>query len=190
MMKKLFFLAAIICLLSCASHPKGFSYVFDGQQTGLDELINIDGYYVTEEKCDSPFFSISMFYPNGMLTLATVSDIDTDLISCFESGGKSWYCDYPSWGTYRIVNDTIKTQVYQDLGIWGGRFIVFRDFVVKSPTEIILVKMHCVDKNVGACNRAPEYECPKASTFFPLETKRDWRESPLLKKKWFRSNQV
>lgn len=182
-MKKILFVF-IICigLFACASRPKGFTYFFDGEYTGLDTLININGYYRASEKCDSSNYIIFMFYPNGLITLATIStDTNSDIITCF-AGDKSIYSQYPSWGTYRIVNDTIKTQIYQDNGNWGKSYIWFRDFLIKLPTEIVLIKNYCI---INGCNQDSVYVCPKASDFSPLERKRDWKESPLLKKKWF-----
>lgn len=170
-------------LIACASHPKGFSYYFDEKNTGLDTLIDINGYYVSKEDCDNSFYSIGMFYSNGIFTLATTSNSSSpNIINCFKTGGKSDYCQYPSWGTYRIVNDTIKTQIYQDNGNWGERYIWFRDFLIKSPTKIILIKKYCI---ISGYNQDYIYTCPQVSDFFPLETKRNWRECPLLKKKWF-----
>ena len=71
-MKNILFLFPITLLLmaGCVSvRSSDFIYFYDRKDTGLSSRINIDGYYVSERECDSTFFSVFMFYPDGLMPI-------------------------------------------------------------------------------------------------------------------------
>lgn len=188
-MKRYFlFILVTLSLEACASRPKGFTYYFNNQDTGLDTLLNIKGYYTIKECAvgDKPFYTKVLFYPNGIVRVGTSFDYNTDN-SCYEGTSTTAGCLTVPWGIYQIYGDTIKTQIYLDArGGWGGpRLVAFRDYLIKSKTELTLINIYCIDKNTFWCNKDPINTCPKVSKFHPLEAIRNWEECPLLKKKWF-----
>lgn len=85
-MKKAYSIFLLLILLGCQSRPKNFTHYYEDINTGLEKRINIEGYYVSEHGCDSLFYSMFMFYSDGLFTIATTSDISSDLINCFENG--------------------------------------------------------------------------------------------------------
>ena len=187
-MKKLFpILFFILVLVGCQS-PKNFTYRYTGENTGLDKLIDINGYYISQHGCDSAFYSMYMFYPDGLFTIATTSKISDELIDCFEKGGKSNICRYPLWGTYRIEGNLIKTQAVRTE---GNGCVIFRDYRILPDKKIVNVSDYVQPQytNLGYMENYPSFtenSCEKVAEFYTLESKRDSTECPLLKKKWFR----
>lgn len=111
-MKQLFYLLAILIIslnfISCSICSiinDHFGYLYDGKYTGIDTLIDINGYYHILSGASAP--SYIMFYRDGTFA----SDIFK-----FKSNngdeysiGKIW-----SWGSYIINNDTIKANAIFD----------------------------------------------------------------------------
>lgn len=190
-MKKIIPILSLISVISIncfCQTPKDFTYRFINQNTGLDSLIHIDGYYVTQRACDSAFLSVFMFYPNGLFTIATTSKILPELINCFEYGGKTKICKYPLWGTYRIMGDTIKTQSIRQEGI--GICTIFRNYQIMPDRTLVNICDYIYPENtkIGNMKNYPSFfknPCPVAATFVPLPSKRNQYECPLFSKKWF-----
>ena len=187
MKKILITVLGIIVLWSCGSRPENFTYFYKNENTGLDRLIDLSGYYVSRHGCDSTFYSIYMFYPDGLFTIATTTQLLPELISCFENGGKSKICNYPLWGTYRIEGDLIKTQTIRQE---GNGFVIFRDYRILPDGSIVnvsdYVQPHSI--NLGYMMNYPSFTnnpCEEKAEFYPTKNKRDSTECPLLKKKWF-----
>jgi hypothetical protein len=177
----------IFVLWSCGSRPKNFTCYYNNKETGLDQLIDINGYYVSQYGCDSTFYSMYMFYSNGLFMIATTGQLMPELINCFASGGKSKICRYPLWGTYTIEGDLIKTQTIRQE---GNGFVIFRDYRILSDGSIVNVSDYVQPQyiNLGYMSNYPSFAdnpCEKRATFYPLQTKRDSTECMLLKKKWF-----
>lgn len=187
MKKALLILSLAIGIASCATPPKNFTYFYQNENTGLEKRIDINGYYVSQHGCDSSFFSVYTFYPNGLFTIATTSILSPELTECFVKGGNSNICEYPLWGTYRIENDLIKTQVIR---LEGNACTIFRDYQILPDGSIVNVSDYVEPQytNLGYMENYPSFrnnDCKKAATFYPLATKRDSTDCPLLKKKWF-----
>lgn len=186
-MKKVVYICLLFLLLCRCGAPKNFSYRYTGMGTGLESRININGVYISEHGCDSAFYSLFMFYPDGLFTIATTSEISHELIDCFARGGKSTLCKYPVWGFYRLHGDTIRTQVVrQD----GGGFVIFRDYLIVSGKEIVNISDYVEPAytNLGYLENYPSFynnTCGKPARFYPLNSKRDIVECPLLDKGWF-----
>lgn len=189
-MKKLLFICLItpVLVLSCISvKPSDFTYFYNQQDTGLSARINTDGYYISARDCDTSFFSVFMFYPDGLFTIATTSNIDA-VTGCFSDGGNSKICQYPSWGTYRIYGDTIKTQTIVIEGMAAS--CIFRDYLIGTdknltnisdyvnPERSKLMYMHNYPSFINS-------SCSSVSQFFYLPKRRDKSDCPYLKKDWF-----
>jgi len=190
MRKNLIILFFTIVIASCAVAPKNFTYFYKDENTGLDKLVDINGYYVSQRGCDSTFFSMYMFYPNGLFTVATMSNLQPELTECFEKGGNSTICRYPVWGTYRIEGDLIRTQVVR---FDGSGCTIFRDYRIQPDGNIVNISDYVEPQhtNLGYMENYPSFknnDCEKAATFYSLTAKRDSTDCPLLKKKWFWEN--
>lgn len=182
---------SLIGLSGCVTiKPKDFTYLYTAEYTGLDTLINIDGYYVAQRECDSTFFSVFMFYPDGLFTIATTSNV-SDLQDCFERGGKSNLCQYPSWGTYRIDGNTIKTQTIRQEGM--GICTIFRDYEIGVGKNLINTSdyVYPENTNLGYMEGYPSFyenECFRIARFYSLDNRRSTQNCPFLNKKWFNQN--
>lgn len=179
---------SLILLYGCQSRPKNFTYHYNSENTGLEKRINIDGYYISEFSCDSSFYSMFIFYPDGLFTIATTSSISPELIKCFEDGGDSKICKYPLWGIYTLEGDLIKTQIIRTE---GNGFVIFRDYKILPDGKIVNISDYVEPQyiNLGYMENYPSFKDnpgKKPAEFYPLKTKRDKKECPFLYKKWFR----
>jgi hypothetical protein len=133
-----------------------------------------------------------MFYPDGLFTIATTSEILPELVDCFIKGGNSAICKYPLWGTYYIENDTIKTQVIREEGV--GICTIFRDYKITQGKQLININEYINPEytKIGNMRNYPSFysnNCPGNIMFYPLSQKRDISECPLLKRKWFNKSE-
>lgn len=173
-------LIIFILFLSACGVPKNFTMRYSGEDTRLADKIDINGYYVSPHGCDSSFFSLYMFYPDGLFLIATTSEISPELIDCFLQGGKSTVCDYPLWGLYEVVGDTIKTQVLRSE---GGGCVIFRDYQINVSTRKIQNISDYVEPsqtNLGYMKNYPSFynnKCSQIAKFYPMSSKRTSKKS-------------
>lgn len=177
-------------LYGCSIQPKNFSYFYTKENTGLDKLINLDGYYVCEHGCDSTFYSIFMFYPDGLFTIATTSRLFSELTESFEKGGNDKISKYPLWGSYVIEKDIIRTQVVK---MEGNGCTIFRDYRILPDKQIVNISDYVQPQftNLAYMKNYPSFaenKCPKIAKFYPTTTKRNKEDCSLLKLKWFDRN--
>lgn len=191
-MSKLFkyiMLLIIVILLatSCITPAKNFTNRYKNTYTGLDTLIRTDGYYISQRECDSTFHAILMFYPNGLFTIATTSQILPELLESFEHGGNSHIARYPLWGTYHISNDTIYTQAIHNTEI---DCIFFRNYKISANGELFNISDYVEPQytHLGYMKNYPSFyenQCPKKATFYPTRSKRPETDCPFIREKWF-----
>lgn len=184
MKKALFILLAISTFYGCSTLPENFSYRYTGENTGLGQLIDINGYYISPFGCDSSFHSVYMFYANGLFTIATTSEIPNEVIDCFREGGDSKLCKYPVWGIYELEGNLIRTQT---LRTEGSGFVIFRDYRILPDESIVNISdyVELQYTNLAYISNYPSFTenpCKKKAVFYPLETKRDSTECPILKR--------
>lgn len=174
-------------LISCQTRPKNFTLLYRNSDTGLAELIDINGYYVSAHACDSSFYSVFMFYPDGLFTIATTTTLSDELIRCFTSSGKNKVCDYPLWGIYSLAQDTIKTQVIRTE---GSGVVIFRDYKILPEGQLMNISDYVQPEytNLAYMKNYPSFTenpCPSVARFYPLESKRDSADCLFFHKKWF-----
>ncbi|MDR0863408.1 MAG: hypothetical protein LBO74_00570 [Candidatus Symbiothrix sp.] len=160
-------------LVSCGMHPKNFTYTYNKEDTGLSRLIDIDGYYVSERGCDSTFYSIYRFYPDGLFAIATASEISPELAGCFENGNHNTFCTYILQGIYVLEGDRIRTQV-----VWpvGNGCTVFRDYRILPDGRIVNISdyVQAEYSNLAYLKNYPSFDenpCGKAALFYKEEKK-------------------
>ena len=116
----LFIIGIISCSCGYNTVPKyvrqNFIYCYDGMATGIDTLINIEGYYdFIPENCLSCYLRV-MFYKDGTYVASSYYPRDESMQSHFEnitnhdSKGLYYFYLYKDWGRYIINGDTIKLQ--------------------------------------------------------------------------------
>lgn len=183
------FLISII-LISCGtSKPEGFTYTYlkDGDR-GLSNLIDIDGYFITQRECDSTFFSAFMFYKEGVYCSVTGTDLN-NVKDCFTSNEKTVLCRNLSWGLYTVKGDTIKTQTLREEGITYS--IIYRDYLIRNDKSLVNINDYVNPnaKMVGYMLNYPSFHtnmCPQKVEFYRTKkAKRNISFCPYIKKKWF-----
>jgi len=167
--------------------PSGFSYKYDGQSTGLDTLININGYYRSEYPMVSRFnyefendYSF-IFFNNGLVCCTWM-----DPIMIFTNYNNK-YNNKPLWGSYRLFNDTIRIQLLGDADP-AQKYIStsYYEFIIKNKTTIEFTENNSSKINYND-NEKWGYELNEKNrvfNFHPLETRID-STTWLFKKKWF-----
>jgi len=134
-MRKIILFAGILLFLqSClVSKPKKFTLLYDGQNTGLDKLIKINGaYYNPKENMAFLFYSDGIFINSGVLS-------EEHIQSSF-SKGSGWDNDKGNasiYGRYIVRGDTIIGQeidkTFTDKGkVYTYRFIILSENKIKS----------------------------------------------------------
>lgn len=181
----------MIAFLSCSS-GKYFTNYYTGNYTGLDTLINLQGYYISSS-CDPFYYTMTMFYNNGLAVNSTMSDDDVSdfAINLYKGRLNNKYTQWLVWGSYVIKDDTIKlqTDIPNSFLYPSGTFIEYSDFKILPDGKIQLVSNYLLgDSWHYDWKMYPD--CNKPSVFFPIETKADSTKCPLLKKKWFWNNEV
>lgn len=177
-------------LISCSVNiPKGFTYTYSkGINAGLDSLIDIDGYYLTQRNCDSSFFSTFVFYSDGLFAIATGSELN-DVNECFFSDDKTILCNNIAWGIYTVNSDTIKTQTIRQEGM--ASCIIYRDYLIGKNNTLINISDYVNPKStkIGYMSNYPSFtnsNCITNSRFFKnRKAKRKASFCPYINKKWF-----
>lgn len=191
--------------------PKPWLYPYEASYTGLDTLINIDGYYFVKNADSSRFTRLvgdTMMEQNYYINYS-ISFYDDGL--CASQSTRFWTYDSlrqrqildtlysnmnfttkfnndvykkinSSWGTYIVQNDTIKAHLIENLiGCDGTRKNVI--------TMIFIIKDDDELKMISISNSNKEYGYTKtldvAAKFYPIRNKRPKEDSPYFKKGWF-----
>lgn len=175
----LLFMIGTALLISCSSlRPIGFTYNFEDKYTGLDTLINIDGYYIYKKRLDNKdLSSICMFYSNGIFARTNMTKIIPEKVDSFT--GKDPDYRFIDWGTYRISNDTIHTELIITDG-W-----LPRPEAIKNDYIILLDPISPKEKTIGCIVKGDSLHYIAIGKFHRLESKRDYNDCLWLKKKWF-----
>jgi len=181
-------LLSVLILSSCSLlKPSDFTYKFEDRYTGLDTLISTEGYYLVQRECDSVFNSAFMFYPNGLFTILTGSDL-SEAKECLADNNNTTICKNIAWGVYRIEENTIKTQTVRQEGT--GFCTIFRDYKIMPDKKLVNISDYVIPANtkIGYMKNYPSFlenTCGKNATFFSRQNKRDYTKCPYLNKKWF-----
>ena len=151
--------------------PKNFTYIYTGKDTGLAQRIDLHGYYVAARGCDTTFYTVFRFYPDGLFTIATTSKLSPVLLRCFEEEASNKKCSYLLKGVYVVEGDTIKTQA-----VWpvGNGCTQFRDYRI-LPNRHIVNQSDYVEaeySNLAYMKNYPSFyenPCGQEAQFFPFD---------------------
>ena len=202
-MKNLIIVLIGILFSSCSYQlwfkPKYFNSLYDGKYTGIDSLIEVVGYYKSEiivPKVDTalvmkkyldsskPYVDLYLFYSDGTIIetnsrpddKSCENDVDKDKIQNIKHKHLKF-----QWGTYRLINDTIKAQFIRDDGPMSSPVVFEKKILIISDTILKVVFEKLMN---------PEYSPNKMNgdglLYFHSYTNRiDSTSNPYLKKKWF-----
>jgi len=133
-MKKITVCVLLLSFSSCSIivtwfKPKYFTAEYDGKYTGIDTMLNIDGYFYSDSTHDNV-----VLYRDGTIG-AVIANRDY-----FSKENKN---DYGiSWGIYTIKNDTIKAQTILNFGGMENMRTGFNTYIIKSKNEIEYYSRH------------------------------------------------
>ncbi|MFR9166178.1 MAG: hypothetical protein ACLVKO_08200 [Dysgonomonas sp.] len=171
-MKKILFFVIVVTICSCTIPKRlfnpsgGFTYKYDGQYTGLDTLLNIQGYYIYPTSIvnvGQSNYNVK-FFLNGLYC----SSLSNDSINMFDDNSSYIY-----WGRYILSGDTIKVQVVDDEGLLGGIRTIYVSYQIVSKDLI---------------KRLNSFEKPESTMIYQFKPTMPDPFLPdcwLLKKKWF-----
>lgn len=214
----LFFLLPLF--VSCAHSPvpkyikkQQFSYCYDEKNTGIDSLINIEGYYTEKIIGKNDLFSKVyhsnreatmdfmnfMFYKNGICVFGfhnygdSISSLFKEMRKVKE---KHYYYKGPTnlyWGVYRIYRDTIKLQVINRPSLMSPTWMAFEEWykiIDKNTLQLVVHRRLDIDIE----NQGKDFQHPLEivdttkvlpAKFESLEVIPYSEYNWLLKKKWF-----
>ena len=205
----------MLSMSACLSIPKtlkkSFTYCYDGKYTGIDTLINIDGYF--EEMVEYPnhpyledtCYHYFMFYNNGLFVY-NIRDIYYDdskkewvkkdvplFLKDFSENSEAPGANYfygNFWGSYIIDSDTIKIQKFYKAGSfndsWHGREEWYR--IIDKNTILRINSFNMPKALYSQPSYQPVYMIQHPAIFVSLaKPKSD--KSWILKEKWFWCNE-
>lgn len=167
---------------------KNFDYCFDGNNTGLDSLIRINGYFYPKVYEGEYFDSIQskdtlypsyVFYSNGFVHVEPWYEylIKEDEKLYF---GKRW-ADY---GIYILVGDTIKLKYINPPGGMSREMAEIWFKIIDSNTIQKIYQGIGDDILSGELPPLNPY-LDSIFTYSPLENKIEPEDTWIMKKKWF-----
>ena len=127
--------------------PKNFTFLYEEQNTGIDTLINVDGYYYSDS---IPFNNFYLLYRDGSIRNTSEKGIT-------KSNHK--YSASPVWGVYKIMGDTITSQLIMNFGGSRDMGVKTDKFIIKSKNELEYYSTSC-------CNSNPNDVIIKQSLYF------------------------
>lgn len=205
-----FFINSCGIINTSSQVKKKFTYCYDGQYTGIDKLINVDGYYTIGEERDTyginavfihkidTFNTNFMFWRDGTF-LYNFFDYNNDIpkylkniVDNTKKGKKDNFYKYFSWGRYIICGDTIKAQyIHAPNGLndfWYGYEIAFK-IINKTtlkylPTESKTLNYYATDIEINEMKENEKQSKYLPATFVPVEVIPS-SDCWIKKKKWF-----
>lgn len=212
-MKKYYTVTFIFSLLlfSCGNgptflynwRPKPWVHSYKCIYTGIDNLINTKGYYVSHITDTTNFLGIDttytsiMFYNNGLCIglngMGSSEDIIPKLDTIYSDktiNSKNmniFFEDKISWGTYELMEDTIKAYLIENT---SDPFTQRRKNIISM---VYIISDNETLQQIYIANSSKAYGCQKSlsipfSTFHPIENKRDSTDCPYFTKGWFYKN--
>lgn len=175
-----YILAVILILSFGCTRPRYFTNYYTGEYTGLDTLINIQGFYYFERNDSSNSNYCIMFYDNGLFIDTHTSKSASSLTNYFTGNMPHTSCE----GTYYLDKDTLKTQAILDYGWLYGIYVIFKDYEISSNGELSFIKEYMLeDRKIGFGNLNKRDFKPKKylnpGKFFPLEKKQIHKDADI-----------
>ncbi len=189
-LKILFLFTLCGCPSIYYSYNSDFSMCYKEGNTGLDSIINLNGYY----RHASVYYGRTsycnrLFYPNGVF----IDYFDEVSFQEHKIKRNGFYNRGTLWGVYRLVNDTI---IAQTMEAPGGMSWLKEDLAFKIIDSVTIMKLDFWKLNLPPNNEQKNLSVPKPYThtvteqiltgeFVPYSDLPDPNKSWIMKKKWF-----
>lgn len=176
-----------------------FSYCFDGENTGLDSLINIDGFFYMKSKINENILlnesNIGYFYPSFVFYKKNFVHINPYYDLVFSKPKSSLHNFFDThtraeFGSYILNGDTIKIQLVEPPGgqtqdIYEVWFVIIDKYNMRPVYwgDPDLVS----DKTVEEYIKKGPYR-NETFTFYPMESKINPEKTWIYNKRWFKCN--
>ena len=200
-----------ISFFSCASVPKyvrnAFHYCHSDKDTGIESLINTEGYYeilYTHPKTGVPNeggYSF-MFYRNGLFTINLPRKYDPvnkqyntslglqEIVENTNKEATKWFY-FRNWGNYTICKDTIKVQ-YLDKPMLLTTIMAREEwFIIVDRNTLIPINSMPLStrktdwQNYEYNKYIRDEQAKHPAKFVPVRYKPSPDEAWILKEKWF-----
>lgn len=170
--KYIIYLPISIVFISCiARKPKDLTYLYDNENTGLDNFIYTNGIYTSSDP--RAYKQYIVLFNNGLICSPDVLPTQNNIKLTYPKV----MTDKHMWGIYKVEDDIIKTQSVVDLGLDGGIGVSRKFFKILNSKQI---------KWIGyISDHGVYFERNIIYNYEPLENRMDSADCWLLKKKWF-----
>jgi hypothetical protein len=192
----LFFLAG--CGIGTPLRTKSsFSYCFDGENTGLDTMLKLNGFFYIKNEVNKNLIidksNVGNFHPNfKFYENGFVHDNPYILLDLNKSKFGSWIDNFSGadFGRYILNGDTIKTQLVEPPGgqiqeIYEVWFVFIDKYNIRpvywgDPDLVSNATVNAYLKNGPYRN--------EIFTFYPMERKINPEKTWIYNKRWFKCN--
>ena len=160
-----------------------FIYKYDGKETGIDFLININGYYIANNYSidnwihDTIYgYRYMIFFKDGMFAqdfhsyALNFNDVANFFQDIHDRNTSEFYaCESCNWGRYLIFGDTIKIQyivrpiLYSSNASWNAREVWYK--MIDTNTILKIFEKPICIKNI---EKMHYYEARKLNPVIPL----------------------
>jgi len=200
-------------MVACAGVPKyirnAFSYCYNNEDTGIDSLINIEGYYYISYP-DTGFLKGGSFsfilYRNGLYkallpakydSIKKQYDISLGLqeVVIYRDCEKAKWFYFGIWGGYVICNDTLKIQYIDKPWPLSSTYGSEEWFKVVDRNTLILINTMPLStdksdwRNYEYYKSIRDEQAKYPAVFVPVPVKPSPDDAWILKEKWFWCNE-
>lgn len=190
---------ACTCLtLSCCSIPKhiknAFTNCYTNTYTGLDTLINIEGYYNSMIFYDNGMVIGTIYYFRDSLGRKDYSGMDKIIENPHSKDTKAYY-NSVDCGSYVICGDTIKVQMICDYNPhygWNSSYEKWYKIVDRNTLNVLeYFSLTTKDGERESSEKSykSKHPSPVKVSFVPVRFKPTLEYFWILKEKWFWCNE-
>lgn len=185
-------LCIIVGLISCgfldkAFRPSHFSMRYDGEESGIESLIRIDGYYAHDTTLSV------IFYKDG-ISCILLQNIAPAIVRGEIYFDEPIFQDKLIWGLYRIVNDTIEAQ-YVDRSWMSENKILHYSYKISKDKRLHILESSVYENWIFFLNYLDFTDPPRIPksrqkdggilSFYPYSSSNDFlTKNWILSHKW------
>lgn len=182
MKKIIFILGALYTLSSCRGIPcdvkKAFTYCYTDRYTGIDTLINIDGYYNRR----------TFFFKNGLVVEGYYPEHDNMELQKLKEFSNERFAFTYFIGIYKIYGDTLKIQYVretQSLNDAGSGREKWYKILNKNKMLCINDFNNTIVKRERELSKSYPSDIGDTLQFVPVSVRIPQPDNNLLRRKWF-----
>lgn len=197
-MRKLIYICIVLFLHSCSFVPKeiinNYNFCYNNEKTEIENKLNINGLFYGNIVHTTHTTGISIFFFNdgtcvflpGKLPKSYFTDISYNGEIFKNNIDKAFTC---YWGSYIIVEDTIKTQIIEHHGFWDSWMASEEWYVIIDKSTITRIYSNSLRQtNTYDISQIKNNGLYKPMTVIPIVREVEFYNW-LKDKKWFWCNE-